>query len=55
MEDVAPAKPEVQEIVVKEGRSQQEKVLIVTGIVLLSICGVVALYVAIAEIVQLFF
>ena len=55
VEDVAPAKPEVQEIVVKEGRSQQEKVLIVTGIVLLSICGVVALYVAIAEIVQLFF
>lgn len=55
VEEEAPAQPEVQEIVVKEGRSQQEKVLIITGITLLGICGLTALYVAIAEVIQLFF
>lgn len=55
METVAPAEPVTQEIVVKEGRSQQEKVLLITGIVVLSMLGVAALYVVINEIVQLFF
>ena len=55
VEEVAPATPVIQEVVVKEGRSKQEKVLIITGIVLLGILGVVALYVAISEMVQLFF
>ena len=34
VEEVAPATPVIQEVVVKEGRSKQEKVLIITGIVL---------------------
>ena len=55
VEAVVPAEPQVQEIVVKEGRSQQAKALIIAAIALLGVLAVVALYVAIAEVVQLFF
>ena len=55
MEAVTPAEPVVQEVVVKEGRSRQAKILFITGIVLLGVLGVVALYVAITEVIQLFF
>ena len=50
-----PAEPVVQEVVVKEGRSKQAKILIVCGIVLLGVLGAIAIYVAISEVVQLFF
>ena len=55
VEVTAPAEPVTPEIVVKEGRSKQEKVLIISGIVLLCVLGAGALYVAISEIIQLFF
>ena len=55
VEAVAPAEPVVQEVVVKEGRSQQEKVVLITGIAVLGVLGAVALYVAITEVIQLFF
>ena len=52
---MAPAEPQVQEIVVKEGRSPQAKALIIGAIAVLGIVAAVALYVAISEVVQLFF
>lgn len=55
MEAVVPAAPEVQEIVVKEGRSKQQRVLLIAGIVLLCALGAGALYVAINEVIYLFF
>ena len=55
VEVVAPAEPQVQEIVVKEGRSPQAKALIIAAIAALGVLAAVALYVAIAEVVQLFF
>ena len=55
VESVVPAEPQVQEIVVKEGRSQQAKALIIAAIAVLGVLAAAALYVAIAEAVQLFF
>ena len=55
VEEVAPAEPVVQEIVVKEGRSKQAKALIIATIAVAGMLAAVALYVAIAEIVQMFF
>ena len=55
VEEAVPAVPLTQEIVVKEGRSQQSKVMLITGIALLALLGVGALYVAIVEVIQLFF
>ena len=55
VEAVVPAEPQVQEIVLKEGRSQQAKTLIIAAIAALGVLAAVALYVAIAEVVQLFF
>lgn len=55
VEETAPAAPEVQEIVVKEGRSKQAKVLLISGICLLCALAVGALYVAIVEVIHLFF
>ena len=55
IEMVVPAEPEVKEIVVKEGRPTWQKVLIISGIVLLGLLGAGALYVAIVEVIQLFF
>ena len=55
VEVAAPAEPVTQEIVVKEGRSQEQKVLIIAGMVMLGLMGLGALYVAICEIIQLFF
>ena len=55
VEVAAPAEPEVQEIVVKEGRPTWQKALIISGIVLLGLLGIGALYVAIVEVIQLFF
>ena len=55
VEVTTPAEPEVQEIVVKEGRPTWQKVLLVSGIVLLGLLGAGALYVAIVEVIQLFF
>ena len=55
LEEVAPAAPVTQEIVVKEGRSKQERTLILCGIIALGICGVAALFVALSRIVHLFF
>ena len=55
VEVVAPTEPEVQEVVVKEGRSRQAKAFIIGAIVMLSVLAIAALYVAITEVVQLFF
>ena len=55
VEEVAPATPVTQEIVVKEGRSKREKALFITGIALLGVLGAVALYIVINEVIQLFF
>ena len=55
VEEVAPAEPVVQEIVVKEGRSKQAKALIIATIAVAGVLAAVALYVAIAEVVQMFF
>ena len=55
VEEDAPLEPMTQEIVVKEGRSQEQKVLIIVGMVLMGLVGVGALYVTISEIIQLFF
>lgn len=55
VEELAPAKPVTQEIVVKEGRSKQAKVLFIIGIGILVVIVIGALYVAITELVQLFF
>ena len=55
VEEVAPAEPVVQEIVVKEGRSKQAKALIIATIAVAVVLAAVALYVAIVEVVQLFF
>lgn len=55
IEEIAPATPEVQEIVVKEGRSKQAKVLLICAICLLCALAVGALYVAIVEVIHLFF
>ena len=55
VEVAAPAEPEVQEIVVKEGRPTWQKALIISGIVLFGLLGIGALYVAIVEVIQLFF
>ncbi len=55
VEDTTPATPEVQEIVVKEGRSKQAKILLISGIVLLCALAVGALYTAVVEAVHLFF
>lgn len=55
MEDAAPAAPVTQEIVVKEGRSKQERTLLLCGIIALTLCGVAALYVALSRIIHLFF
>jgi disulfide bond formation protein DsbB len=41
--------------VVKEGCSQQDKVLLILAIVALGVLGVAALYFAISEIIRLFF
>ena len=55
LEEVAPAAPVTQEIVVKEGRSKQERILILCGIIALGLCGASALYVALSRIIHLFF
>ncbi len=55
VEEVAPAEPVVQEIVVKEGRSKQAKALIIATIAVAGVLAAVALYVAIVEVVQMFF
>ena len=55
VEAIVPAEPVVQEVVVKEGRSPQQKALLIAAIAVLGLLGVAALYVAISEIIQLFF
>lgn len=55
VEELTPATPVTQEIVVKEGRSKRAKVLLITGICILVVIAIGALYVAITELVQLFF
>ena len=55
LEEVAPTAPVTQEIVVKEGRSKQERTLILCGIIALGICGAAALFVALSRIIHLFF
>ena len=55
VEAVAPAEPEVKEVVVKEGRSAHERMLLLCGIIVLGLCGVAALYVAISRVIHLFF
>ena len=55
VEEVAPAAPVTQEIVVKEGRSKQERILLLCGIIALGLCGAAALYVALSRIIHLFF
>ena len=55
VEAAAPVEPVVQEVVVKEGRSKQAKALLIASIALLSVLGAVALYIAVSEVIQLFF
>lgn len=55
VEEVAPATPVTEEIVVKEGRSVQERTLLLCGIIVLGLCGVAALYVALSRVIHLFF
>ena len=55
VEEVAPATPVTEEIVVKEGRSKQERTLVLCGIIVLGLCGIAALYVALSRIIHLFF
>lgn len=55
IEDTTPATPVTQEIVVKKGRSMQERALLHGGIILLGLCGVAALYVVLSRIIHLFF
>ena len=55
LEEAAPAAPITQEIVVKEGRSRQERTLLLCGIIALGLCGVAALVVALSRIIHLFF
>lgn len=55
VEETVPAAPIVKNIVVKEGCSQQDKVLLILAIVALGVLGVAALYFAISEIIRLFF
>ena len=55
VEEVAPAAPVTEEIVVKEGRSVQERTLLLCGIIVLGFCGVAALYVALSRVIHLFF
>ena len=55
IEDVALATPITQEIVVKEGRSKQQRVLLLCGIIVLGLCGVVSLGVALIRVIHLFF
>ena len=55
VEEVAPAAPVTQEIVLKEGRSKQQRMLLLCGIIVLALCGVAALYVALSRIIHLFF
>jgi hypothetical protein len=55
VEEVAPAVPVEEKVVVKEGRSVQERTLLLCGIVLLVLCGVASLYVALSRVIILFF
>ena len=55
VEDMAPAAPVTQEIVVKEGRSKQERTMLLCGIIALSACGVAALFVTLSRVIHLFF
>ena len=55
VEEVIPATPVTQEVVVKEGHTTQERTLMLVGIVALCLCGLVALYVALSRVVHLFF
>ena len=55
IEELSPAAPITQEIVVKEGRSKQERALLLGIIIVLCLCGVAALYVALSRIIHLFF
>ena len=55
VEEVAPATPVTQEVVVKEGHTVQERTLLLVGIVALGLCGLVALYVALSRVIHLFF
>lgn len=55
IEQTAPATPITQEIVVKEGRSKQQRMLLIVGIVILVVCGIAGLYVALNRVIHLFF
>ena len=55
VEEVAPATPVVEEVVVKEGRSVQERTLLLCGIVVLVLCGIASLYVGLSRVIHLFF
>ena len=54
VEETAPAAPITQEIVVKEGRSKRQRMWILAGIIVLSLCGVYVLYVFLSRVVHVF-
>lgn len=55
VEETAPAAPITQEIVVKEGRPKSQRMWILAGIVVLTLCGVYVLYVFLSRVVHVFF
>ena len=55
IESAVPAEPVIQEIVVKEGRSKQQRMLLLVASVLLILCGVAALYFLLSRVIHLFF
>ena len=55
VEETAPAAPITQEIVVKEGRSKRQRMWILAGIIVLTLCGVYVLYVFLSRVVHVFF
>ena len=55
VEEETPEAPQVQEIVVREGRPKQQQALLAAGIALLCALGAGAIYVAVCEVIHLFF
>lgn len=55
VEEETPEAPQVQEIVVREGRPKQQQALLAAGIALLCVLGAGAIYVAVCEVIHLFF
>ena len=55
VEEIAPAAPITQEVVVKEGHTKQERTLLLVGTIVLGLLAVAALYVTLSRVIHLFF